>query len=268
MDGKPLRSRHTECRPLGTPSRLARLRYVHAVEQGALLYRVRRSNAGRNRVGTRRSRRTDRCASCETRSRASIPRTARRAITRRQPRASLFGRRYPRLSELGRGFAPGPSPPALAPEGPERVAVRTDELTLRDLAQNLVPRMTPRNRADVVHLLEPWKVVPLHRLSRESPPAVSAGSAGLEALQPRPSRWSVLRLRSPRNGASNSALVPPVIDLGSADLAVHLPAVRTACAPVEIGPGLHRGAAEAPLYCPHREDPDSTHVLLAVSTGL
>src|SRR5207244_2136537 len=81
-------------------------------------------------------------------------------------------------------LADRPTPPAIARERADRVAVRAHEIALRDLRQDLLSRMSPEALADVSELLKSGQVVPLHDLAREHLFAVRARFARLQTSKP------------------------------------------------------------------------------------
>src|SRR2546430_1572281 len=107
----------------------------HAIRARALgerPFRGPRNNAGRTRGGSHGNTRTGRSAIDGTRSRASIARRSSRieGLRRGLPRLD-HGRPY--LSVSGFGIMERPRTPSVASKRPNGVAVRTHELTFRDL---------------------------------------------------------------------------------------------------------------------------------------
>lgn len=213
------------------------------------LYHVPRNTVCHTRTGNHGNTRTDRCVSHGTRSRVSAARTSRRDEIPTLARL-LLDRGRPRLSVDSLGLVGRPRTPTVTPEGADGMAVGTHKLALAELAKDLFSRPTPKIRADVADLLEPGKVIPLHRLWTKDAPAIAARPSSLQALQPCPARGPVRRPRPrpSRKVPTDPSLVSLVVDLSAAWDAVDLPAIRSQHTAMAGGAWLGIAATGATLH--------------------
>src|SRR5215217_1411451 len=146
----------------------------------------------------------------------------------------------------------------------DRVAVCADEFALGDLLEHPFLAEPADQIADVVGLLAPWQVVPLHRRSGEPPAAVAARTV-LQCVVPDDELLLALGAPLPPPGES-PGVVGSVVDL-PALLAPRLEPVA-APPPVELAHRLHLCASPAALLhdaiLPVREDvfvsPETIHL--------